>query len=168
MDMTECVLCRDKTASMAWAKLITRGIRTPIECAAYYGISPEDVNDHLNNHIMYKNEEGRMDSPDYVVSKVLKIVEAMDEFFDEMRIQDTTIDRSTMDLILRLSKELRESLKLLADLQGRLGNSNETRVIEITNNYKMLTQVIMTEMCGDCQMKVIDAMDRLQLTSGAS
>lgn len=158
-----CPLCKDPIRGMSWTRLILNHHRTSLECAKELGIEPEDVNNHIYNHLP-DNAFPDPNSPDYVRNKMLKFASILELWFDDMVI-DKKIDRMTMELALKLVKEIRETAKVIGEIDGQLNKTDpKIQIINITNDFKKLTNVLMMDACDECRPKLLKAVEGMNIT----
>ena len=126
-------------------------------------MKPEDVNNHIYHHVDHEVIPSP-DNPDYIRHKMNKFANIIELWFDEMVVQ-RTLDRSTMEMALKLIKEIRENLKVIAEMNGDLNRVDpKIQIINITNDFKKLTNVIMMDACDECRPKMIAAVEQMQVT----
>ncbi|TRZ80784.1 hypothetical protein D4R86_03785 [bacterium] len=127
-------------------------------------MTPEQVNDHVYNHF---DAEGEMspDNPDYIRNKLLKLIQIIEIWFDEIVVRND-VDRNAIDAALSISKEIRSALKLIGELDGKLNQGQaDFQLIELKRQYKMLTDTVMMELCPECQDKILHAVEQKALTT---
>jgi len=74
-----------------------------------------------------------------------------------LTMESDKLDRATMDFGLKLSREMRETLKLVAELEGKLkrGDTYQQQFLQIQGDMNMLVGTVLSDMCPACQMKLI-------------
>ena len=158
-----CPLCRDPVTSASWERLILNYHRTAFDCADALGMTPEAVNEHIYHHCSHESALHH-DNPDYVRLKMVKFADILELWLDGM-IVDTKIERSTMDMAIRLIKEIRENLKVMAEIDGKLNKSDpKLQIINITNDFKRLTNVLMMDLCDECRPKALKAIEGMSMS----
>lgn len=158
-----CPLCRDPVNSASWVRLILNYHRTAFDCAEAMGMTPEAVNEHVYHHVNHE-QALHHDNPDYVRLKMVKFADILELWLDGM-IVSNQIDRATMEMALKLIKEIRENLKIIAEMNGDLNRVDpKIQIINITNDFKKLTNVIMMDACDECRPKMIAAVEQMQVT----
>ena len=146
---------------MSWTRLIMNHIRTPMECADELGMTPEDVNKHIYEHVS-DNAFDDPNSPDYTRKKMLKFVTILESWFDDMTVEPK-IDRSTMEIALKLVKEITNSIKVIGEIDGQLNKVDpKVQIINITNDYKRLTGILMMDLCDCCRPNVMRVIEQMQ------
>lgn len=158
-----CPLCRDPVKSASWVRLILNYHRTALECAEQMGMTPEAVNEHVYHHVSHESVV-HPDNPEYVRLKMVKFADILELWLDGMII-DNNIERGTMDMALRLIKEIRENLKVIAEMNGDLNRADpKLQIINITNDFKKLTNVLMMDLCDQCKPKALKAIEGMSMT----
>lgn len=121
-------------------------------------MTPEAVNEHIYHHVNHE-QALHHDNPDYVRLKMVKFADILELWLDGM-IVSNQIDRATMDMALRLIKEIRENLKVMAEIDGKLNKADpKLQIINIKNDYKRLTNVLMMDLCDNCRPKALKAIE---------
>lgn len=159
--MTSCPICDARAIGRTWTRNIIMGNQTVGEAALFFNMDINAVNDHVNNHEIVENAEtGQLTSPDMVMNELLRIFNNVRDWTDVVT-RDGRLDRNTIDLCVKLSKEARETIKTIAELQGRFSETNSTQQITlIKNNYMMLTEVIVKGVCDKCRGKIVEVLDK--------
>lgn len=71
-----------------------------------------------------------------------------------------------MNTGVKLMKETRETLKLVAELQGKLSkgsNTYQNQYIQIQGDFQMFTSSVLENACPSCQQKLLTVMKEKQL-----
>jgi len=157
-----CPLCNNPAKASSWVRLILNNHRTAIACAEFFKTTPEQVNKHIYSHYDVADTVSPND-PEFIKDKLLKLLSTIELWFDEAII-DNAIDRGTVDLALKMSREIRDTLKLYGELNGQLSQQNATiNIVAIQNNYRQLTNTLMMDLCPDCQIKVMRVIENKRL-----
>lgn len=145
-----------------WTKMVFLGEKSIEDAARMFNMEPADVMEHVNNHEIRKvvTEEGdeEYESDDFYLSKLLstmKYLMAWVEFVGKSE----TVDKSAVDMLTKLTKESRETVKTIAEFQGRRDtvttkvqiDSMETKVLNLTN-------VLLQEACPTCKAKMMEVL----------
>ena len=152
-----CPMCNAGIIGRNATKKITLGTPGALEEAVMlFKMTPLEVQDHCTNHeIKVDEEEGVYASNDFYMDRMLKMIKRLDNWMKYLESHAT--DRESITLGLKLIRETRETVKDLAEFQGRLDRRGNVNVqIETLNaQYNELQQVILTELCPACQEMVI-------------
>lgn len=129
-------------------------------------MTPEAVNHHIYHHVDHEANPSP-DHPEYIRHKMNKFANILELWFDGM-VVDGNLDRSTMEMAMKLIKEIRENLKIIGEMDGKLNRVDpKIQIINITNDVKKLTNVIMMDCCDECRPKMISAVEQMQITMPA-
>ena len=160
--MTECPMCDAGQFGNMWTKMVFMGEKSLEDAAKMFNMEPADVMEHVNDHEIRKivTEEGdeEYESDDFYLSKLLstmKYLMAWVEFVGK----GETVDKSAVDMLTKLTKESRETVKTIAEFQGRRDtvttkvqiDSMETKVLNLTN-------VLLQEACPTCKAKMMEVL----------
>lgn len=154
-------MCKQGSIGRTWSKDVILGRKSVYEAAGYFGMSIEDVQEHLDKHeINVDEEKGVYESTDFYMNQFLKILKQLKDWMNYVTMVKDP-DQKTMEVGLKVMKEIRLTLSDLAELQGKKEKSgNITVQIENMNmRYTKLTNLLMVELCDECRMKVIDLLD---------
>lgn len=160
-----CKLCQAGEIGRLWSKDIILGRKSPQEAMAAFEMQREDVLEHINNHEIITNDTtGNYESPDFYINEILKSLKMLKDWMNYCSLNSSK-KKEDVELFIKLNKEIRETLKCLGEFHGRIGNSTSTTVnIAVLNQkYMMLTNVLQTEVCPECRLKVIEAMEQIEI-----
>lgn len=160
----KCKICDAGSIGRSWSKDLLLGKKTILEASIFFDCTQEDILDHINHHeIIVDVTSGDYESPDFYMNELLTLFNMMKDWVN-LVLQSKQLDSRDMELGLKLSKEIREILKLLGEFHGKNDKSKDINVnIELINQkYMMITNFITKELCPECQLKVIDLMDQIE------
>lgn len=163
--MSKCNMCLAGGTGTAWCKDILAGNKTYNQAATFFHMLPLDVMEHVNQHaITVDDATGVADSPDFYLRELLKVLKALKDWMEYCTTQ-ANVSRGDIDLGIRLSKEVRETLKVLGEFQGRYNATKNPTVqlTEVHQKYMELTDVIMAEVCPKCQSKILHVIEKTGL-----
>lgn len=155
-----CPMCAKKTAAKKWTQAIISGEKTSVEAASVFKCSIKEIEDHVYKHASAEPEiEIIIRTPrdkEYFLTQLddinIKLQEALEAVADDM-------DLDTRKLT-SLTKEIRETLKLLAEVAGVIGADNSAamaaNLTAMQQKYLTLTGLILEECCPECQRKIVD------------
>jgi DNA mismatch repair ATPase MutS len=155
-------MCDAGEVGRLWSKWIIMGSKTAQDTALQFKMLPAEVMDHVNNHEIVVNEEkGIYESPDLLMNELLKILKQLKDWMKYISTID--YDKDDIDTFVKLTKELRETIKVMGEFQGKLnkGNNVNVNVAMINQRYEQFTYLLMDEVCEDCRLKVLNLMDHL-------
>jgi hypothetical protein len=157
-------MCNSGEVGRQWVQDITVGKRTILDAAMFFKCSNEDIITHMNFHdTEIIDDSGDLESPDFLINEMLKLFKMLRDWL-KYSIQSGDMSRQDYELALKMIKETREVLKTLGDWQGKSsGNKEVTINIEMINNqYKQITNMLVTEVCPECRLKVINMLDKME------
>ncbi len=169
----ECPICSAGAFGVKWVKDFYEN-RCDIKAVAdHFSMSINEVQDHLNAHdivvSVVHTPEGRdirdLSSPDFIINELLIMYDLLHNCVND--IKDAETDSIKIDQLVKLSKEIRETIKQITDYQGKTGkkSENETRIINVEGNFNMLVNMISGGvLCNDCQEKILAKMDDPKLS----
>ena len=134
------------------------GLKSLKGLADQFGMSIEVVNDHVEEHEYMTGDERLIyESKDFYVRELAKIFNMLQSWLNYV-IGADAISKQDLDMGIKLSREVRETIVKLAEFQGRLDKSAGTteKILKMEKKYLELTSVIMMKVCPECQQKVIE------------
>lgn len=161
-----CKLCGNIKLGEKVTKAILAGELTSVEAASQLKMQISEVDEHVYKH-------KKVELPAVVTDKVERLVKPRrdKEYFMEQlddinaQLQDALeIVANDMELDTRkltsVTKEIRETLKLLAEVSGIIGADNSAAMHQQLNDmqqkYLTLTGLILEECCPVCQKKIVE------------
>lgn len=163
---TTCKMCLAGEVGRLWSKDIILGRKSPTEAMAMFTMPMHDVMEHVNKHeIVIDEDGGTYESPDFYINEILKSLKMLKDWMNYCSLSSSK-KKEDVELFIKLNKEIRETLKCLGEFHGRIGNqSNVTVNIALLNQkYLALTNILQTEVCPECRLKVIEAMETIEAT----
>ncbi len=159
-----CPMCVKQREGKKWTRDILMGLKSPREAADYFGMDVEQVNDHVSEHEYMTGDERLIyESKDFYVRELAKIFQMLQEWLNYV-VGAENISKKDLDLGIKLSREVRETIVKLAEFQGRLDSSRGVteRMLMMEKKYLELTSVIVSKVCSECQLHVIEAIQDLK------
>lgn len=155
-----CNLCRAGQFGLVWTRQIMTGDKTIEEAARFFKMAELEVMEHINEHEIRKDDPNKdvYYSDDIYMGKLLKSLNYLDTWINFVASEEPS--KSTIDSLVRLTKEIRETVKTAAEFQGRLDTSTkilqvdklETKILNITN-------LVLEEACPECRAKIVGLLD---------
>lgn len=157
-----CKLCEAGEVGRIWTQDLLTGKKNVHEAALFFKVGQSEVLEHMNTHD-FKDPEVVEESPDFYIRELNKIFRLQKDWIAYC-MQANTLTRQDIDILIKLSKETRETLKTLGEFEGRLNKQPQVNVniALINQRYQALEKFIMTELCDECQVKVIDLTEHLK------
>jgi hypothetical protein len=166
-----CPVCSAKSLGAAKIRACNMGSTTPYVVAAELGCSFEQVMTHINeSHEIQVDADDNLQSPDALLNRLMKNMNTLKEWTDFVIGSVATpkdVDRAKVDMLVKLTQEIRKTVESIAELQGRKG-PGDTIIQLQTLNMKViqLTNTVVDVSCPECKMKILAAMERQQLVGG--
>jgi hypothetical protein len=164
MSEQPCPVCRAGSLGAAMVRDCHLGTRTTFEVAMELQCSNDDVMRHINeSHELTLDGDGDLQSQDKLLNDLLKTLKTLKQWTDYVvtTVKDPKdIDRAKVDMLVRLSQEARKTIESVATLQGRKGPGDTYVQMQLLNNKVMLlTNTVIDSACGDCKMKILEAIE---------
>jgi hypothetical protein len=144
------------------------GTASPYIVAQDLGCSYEDVMRHINEqHDIKMDETGSFKSEDDLLKKLASNMKTLDEWTSYViaTVQGPKdVDRAKVDMLVRLTQEVRKTVESIATLQGRMGPGDTVLQVQILNARVVdLTNTVLDVCCPDCRMKILESMEKKRL-----
>lgn len=164
-----CKICDDKKEGLEWTKNLISGKVRPIDVALHYGMDINEVIDHKENHdintalVHVQKFSEKIQDPDYLYDKVGDIINRIEKWID-LTIDMNDDDPRTIDRGTKLIKEMRETLKLVFELEGKFnkGDTYHQQFIQIQGDYNQFTGMVLDTACPSCQKKIMEKIHNLK------
>lgn len=161
-------MCAAKSLGAAKIRDCHLGKTTPYVVANDLNCSYEDVMCHINDqHEIKVDDQGNFQSEDALLNKLATNMKTLDEWtgFIISTVQSPKdVDRAKVDMLVRLTQEVRKTVESIATLQGRMGPGDTVMQIQILNTKVIdLTNMVLDCSCPECKMKILEAMEKKQL-----
>ena len=166
-----CNICNAGTYGARWTTELNLGIKKVSNAAVEFNMSVDEVLTHINEH---KCETGTVDviellnDPDFIKREVIMMHIRLKEWLQFM-MEAEEFGTHNMDRGMKLMKETRETLKLLADLEGKFDRDGQfqTKYLESQENLRIITGAIVENACPHCKSLLIGKIrDQKALMSG--
>lgn len=162
--MEDCPLCRAGTIGREWSRKVLTAKTSPTKCATEWGMTVAEVYEHINTHeIVADKETGDTSSPDFYMGKLLKMLRFMEDWINLVTEQSDGFDVNKMRAAATVIREIRETLKTLAEFQG-LRDSGVNYTAQITlikQQYMVLTTAVMEEVCDECRGRILNVIEAM-------
>lgn len=150
-----CPMCSTKIVGLSWTREISVGTKTIESAQKKFGMTYDEVCSHLDTHERLTLEEGGEDPSDLNLGKLLKSIRIIDDMIDEVRTMEGEKAINVAKALTSLTKELRENLKALSDLQIRLATSTSLMKSSNTESTVLgIINMIDKEACPECKKKI--------------
>lgn len=164
MNEKTCPLCQDKKGNR-WNEALSLGNKSIKEAQIAFGMSKTDVEEHVFKHnpcFIEEHEVGRAYNKDFYIKRLDQMGNDLHTMLET--VMDTgRVDSESIRSATTLTKEIRETLRLLGDITKVITDDNtaelERSVLDMRNNYLSLTNIITSKVCPACQKNIIEAID---------
>lgn len=158
-----CNICNSGQYGAKWTAELNLGTKKVSTAAIEFNMSIEDVLTHINDHKMETenvNLEELLNDPNFFYRELLMLHVRLKDWMAFM-METEEFGVANIDRGIKLIKEIRETLKLLAELQGKLnkGDTYHQQFIQIKGDMQMFTTSVIENVCPDCQSKILDVID---------
>jgi hypothetical protein len=153
-----CKVC-NSVIGADFTRDILLGIRTLEDMCNNYNITMQEAMEHVDKHVVSKDENGNLTSEDMYLGKLTFMVNTLGGWIEKV-INKEEVSRNTVIMLTSLMKEQRQTLEMLAQMQGRAINTSGAKQTKNSEaRVMMLTQVIIQKVCPQCQRVIIDILD---------
>ncbi|MFA5760196.1 MAG: hypothetical protein WC877_00275 [Dehalococcoidales bacterium] len=166
-----CNLCNAGQYGAKWSAELKLGTKKVSTAAVEFNMSIEDVLDHINHHEVPTenvNLEELLNDPNFFYRELLMLHVRLKDWMAFM-METEEFGVSNIDRGIKLIKEIRETLKLLAELQGKLnkGDTYNQQFIQIQTDLRSIRNAVLEVACPHCQPLIMQAMkDQKALPEG--
>lgn len=172
-----CNICNGNKRGILWTKDLQSGKKKVHEACIEFSMTPEEVYQHMTSHAILDIDQipedditRILDDPAFFYKELYELFTTMKDWL-HFTMEVERLDRTTIDTGLRLMKEIRETLKLIAELQGKIkkGNTYQIQYNQIQGDFNVLIGTVLSNACDDCQKTILKAIEQnKQLGAGAS
>ncbi len=159
-----CKMCERKKDGTTWTRDILLGVKTPAQAAEYFDMTVQEVTTHVNDHeFLLEDERSIYESKDFYVRELARLYALAKDWLTYVT-DAREISKDQIDLGIKLSKEIRATITALAEFQGRLdkGGNVVAKMEHIEAKYIKLTTKIVTEVCPECQQKILTVIESMK------
>ena len=161
-------MCVAKSLGAAKIRDCHLGKTTPYVVANELGCTYEDVMCHINEqHEIKVDEDGNFQTEDILLKKLASNMRTLEEwtgYIISTVSAPKDVDRAKVDMLVKLTQEIRKTIESIAELQGRLGPGDTILQVQILNGRVVdLTNMVLDNSCPECKMKILNAMERKQV-----
>lgn len=158
-----CKICDSGEIGVEWTRDVMRGVRSVEEMGLKFGVSVDGVNEHLYTHEIVS--PARLDSTvigdEFYLDKLMRMLRQLESCSTTVMMEDK-LDKTMIDSMTKLTKEIRSTITTIAEFQGRLDRSTTTINIQtVESKILKLTNVMVQEMCPECRIKLIPVIENL-------
>lgn len=156
-----------------WTRDLNANKRSIQEACIEFSMTPEEVYEHMSSHVIPElvnnvDVESVLNDPAFFYRELYDLFTTMRDWLS-FTMETERLDRTTIDTGLKLIKEIRETLKLIAELQGKIkkGNTYQIQYNQIQGEFNVLMGTVLSHACDKCQLEIMNAIENnKQLTGG--
>lgn len=173
MDQTFCPICNSGTIGIKWMNDVRENKATLEDMASYYSCSLQDIAAHYAEHnintvtdIIVKKTTDIISSPETVLEKLASMIVYMEEIVDHYGDDpDMKYERSTVDMILKVFKQMESTIMKTAELQGFTPRPTQITNIAVTEASVservngILGIIKDSAICDECKLLILDELE---------
>lgn len=166
MDKTKCPLCQDRRGNR-WTEALALGNKSMKEAQIAFNMKRADVEEHIYHHatdetFVDAKDQNRSYDKEFYIRRLDQIGADLNSMLDEV-MGGGQVNSETIRSATTLTKEIRETLRLLGDITKVISDDNtaqlEKSVLDMKSNYLTLTNIITTQVCPECQKKILASIE---------
>lgn len=164
----QCPMCQRKALGEKWTQYILSGERTSVDAIKVFHMTIDEIDTHVYKHAPKQQPSTVIETHTETVEVLAKPTLDKDYFLtqlDDINCQlqealEIVVENGELDTrkLTSLTKEIRETLKLLAEVAGVIGADNsaamQANLLEMQQKYLTLTGLILEVCCPVCQRKI--------------
>jgi len=167
-----CNICNTPHTGKQWDTELKLGTKQPRDAALFFNMTIDEVLEHLETHVMPEISESSelelmVNDPQYLLKKAAKIVMRLDDWTDFLT-ETEDLSPQSISQSAKLVKETRETLKFIAELQGKFnkGDTYHQQFVQIQGDYNQFTNNVLASVCPSCRKKLAALNDNKELING--
>jgi len=154
----KCKICAAGEMGKIWTNDIADGKRTVEDAATFFDVGIEAVDIHIVEHIGEDDEEVTpldMVNEEYFLEEMMALIKTLKDYVSYL-IEYGEVDRNTIADLTKLSKELRETLRTVVDIQNKRDkNKTEIDIKKMEKKVNEIQSLVLTQICDECRPKVL-------------
>lgn len=157
-----CNICNSGKYGAKWTAELKMGTKKVSAAAVEFNMTVEDVLTHINDHSVPEedvNLEELLNDPNFYYRELLMLHVRLKDWMSFM-METEEFGTANIDRGIKLIKEVRETLKLLAELQGKLNKGTTTtynqQIVVVQDEIKALRTGVLERCCPECQMELLN------------
>lgn len=156
--MAKCALCDlGPELSESYRHRLIFGDLDPGTVARTFNMSVADVMRHAYDH--GKPIDAKTLGFDYYDQRLRAIFRKFDEWTTTI-LEESTPSERTVGMVTKLVKELREILRMMGELDGKVGDTKyKQQAQEAQERLHKITDIILREACPSCKQKLMRALE---------
>jgi len=170
----ECPICRAGAFGMKFTRdFHTRPDVHARDLAVHFNMTEEEVMDHINCHELVVSIQPtstgemkkKVSSPDFYLDEISTLYTAIKDCFEYINQDKDSYDSIKIQQLTTLTKDLKESLKLMAELQGRLKGPGDAqnKVLKVEGDLNLVMGILSGgTLCPHCEEKVMKKLEKVE------
>jgi hypothetical protein len=171
---SECPICQAGAFGMKFTRdFHTRPDVHARDLAIHFNMTEEEVMDHINCHELVVSVQPtttgelkkKISSADFYLDEISTLYMAIKDCFEFINQDRENYDSVKIQQLTTLTKDLKESLKLMAELQGRLKGPGDAqqKVLKVEGNLNIMYDIISGGvLCPHCEEKVMKKLEKVE------
>lgn len=151
----DCPMCANKPLADRWSRAIVLGQRSSVDAANLFKMTIAQVEDHVYKHTTALEKTDPVQDKDYFLKALNTINKNLEEVLSDLMMNKEIDVRK----LTSLTKEVRETLKLLAEVAGVIGADNsaamQKQLVDMNTKYAVLVGIVLEEACPECQQRIV-------------
>ena len=172
---SECPICQAGAFGMKFTRdFHTRPDVHARDLAIHFNMTEEEVMDHINCHELVVSVQPtttgelkkKISSADFYLDEISTLYMAIKDCFEFINQDRENYDSVKIQQLTTLTKDLKESLKLMAELQGRLKGPGDAqqKVLQVEGDMTILLDTLSGGiLCDHCTEKVMERLKKTKL-----
>ena len=165
-DEVNCPLCIDRRGKR-WTEALHKGNKSIRDAQLVFNMKKEDIEEHLYKHsstLLIEEPSSLAESSEreFYISRLAQMGTDLNRMLEDV-VCDGNTNPETIRSATTLTKEIRETLKLLGEITKVISNDEtaqlERALLDMRTNYLTLTNIITAQACPECQKKILAAID---------
>jgi len=149
---TTCKLCN---LPNKWEvdNAILKGTATKHDICTLYGVTREEIDNHIRNHTQGALSKRHLDRKDWLENYAQKLSSVVD-----MLISTCDYDPKSVRALVAALAELRQEIRTLAEIEGQLAQKPSITI----QQFNSLRMIVLGDLCDECKKKVISKIRELE------
>lgn len=158
---SDCPICRAKGFGNEWTKKVLTTQNTVEEAATFWNMSVDEVHHHMAEHdiVKYDEDGDGFSSPDDLLNQLLNSLNILKSWIDVISTDSKEPPANTVKSLVQLTKEIRETIKLVYEVQGKLDTQiSKDKITAMETSVQQVINLVLTTTCRECRTKITDSL----------
>lgn len=157
----DCPICKSGEIGLGWTRDLMVSNKSIEDAMKEFDMTVDEVVNHLTSHEIVRTQRATTDGMDdeFYLDKLLRMLNSMEQWSARL-MAERHVDKGIVTSLTSLTREMRATLQLIAEFQGRL-DSNTIKVTVQTMQDQVLgiTEIILSqELCEPCRTKLMEVL----------